>query len=124
MRDFILHTADYLAPILGAFFVLWKGIKAMQSLIPAIKIGLSVVSLLIVLAEDALGAGTGAEKKAKVIADLKSTLPGLAESLGIPSVVVNVLTNEAVLALVIDFLVGVANASGVLPKQDPQVAAS
>lgn len=119
----IHHLSDYLASVLGAFFVLWKGVRAMQSFIPAIRIGLSVISLLIVLAEDALGPGTGDEKKAKVISDIKAELPNLATSLGIPSVIVGMLTNETVLGMVIDFLVGVANASGVLPKQDSTLAA-
>lgn len=83
-----------------------------MQLIPAIRIALGLVGLAIVLAEDAMGAGTGAEKKAAAIAHVQAQLPGLVASAGLPGFVAQLLGSEAVLSVVIDLLVSAANAGG------------
>lgn len=88
----------------------------MISIIPAIKQAIAVIALFITLAEDASGSGSGAEKKAKVISDVKAQLPALATSLGVPGVAVSLMVNEAILTVVIDLLVAAANASGAFAK--------
>lgn len=96
----------------------------MNLLFPSILKILALLGSLIVIAEDTLGAGTGDQKKAKVIADVQSQLPGLSGQLGIPDWAIAVFTNAGVLGVLIDSLVTVAKAAGHLPAaKDPVVLA-
>ncbi|MBO9539704.1 hypothetical protein J7643_03830 [bacterium] len=88
----------------------------MNAIFPSILKILSLVGSLIVIAEDALGPGTGEQKKAKVIADVQARLPGLAGQLGIPEWAIAVFTNSGVLGVLVDSLVAVAQAA--LPQRD------
>lgn len=101
----------------------------MLKLIPAVKAALAIISMFIIIAEDALGPSTGPTKRAKVIEDVKAQLPKLAAQLSMPSWLVELLTNEAVLGLLVDLLVAGANAAGSFLKRtaegntpDPQTA--
>ncbi len=84
----------------------------MNALFPTILKILALLGALIVIAEDALGSGSGEQKKAKVIADLQAQLAGLAGQLGIPAWAVPVFTNAGVLGILIDSLVAIAKAAG------------
>lgn len=82
----------------------------MTALFPSILKILALLGSLISITEDALGPGTGEQKKAKVIADVQERLPGLAGQLAIPEWAIVLFTNAGVLGLLIDSLVAVANA--------------
>lgn len=75
---------------------------------------LALVGLLIVLAEDALGPGTGDQKKQRVKEDLQGQLPRLLEDSGVPPVLVALFTSDWLLDLVIESLVKAANEAGKL----------
>lgn len=75
------------------------------NLLPIFRQVLGILSLLIVLAEDAIGPGNGADKKAAVIKDFKNWFFNLAGGLGVPAWLVGLLTNDALLGIVIDYLV-------------------
>lgn len=92
--------------------LIWKGWKFMQAIFPIILKIFAVLTSLILIAEDAIGPGSGAEKKAKVIADVQDKLPKLSADLGLPPWVVSVFGNEAFLSIIIDALVGSAKAAG------------
>lgn len=112
------HDQAWWAALLAALcspsipMLTWKGLTTMNLLFPSILKILSLLSSLIVIAEDTLGPGTGDQKKAKVISDVQSKLPGLAEQLGIPGWAITVFTNAGVLGILIDSLVAIAGASG------------
>lgn len=75
------------------------------------------VGLAVVIAEDVLGPGTGPDKRAKVLADLKAQMPGALALSGVPEWLVGFLCSDAVLGLAIDMVVQAGNAAGNLGKQ-------
>lgn len=119
-----IDIPEWVAPLLALLIpsplALLKGARV--SIIPAIKAIIAIVSVSVIVAEDVLGPGTGAEKKAAVIKDIQEKLPGLAEQLQIPGWVVTLLTSEGVLGFVIDIVVSGANSSGLLKVDPPAVA--
>lgn len=69
----------------------------------------AAAALSVAVAEDALGPGTGPEKRARVIADLREQLPALVASLGLPAALAGVFASEFLLGLLVDGVVAAAN---------------
>ena len=97
----------------------------MKNLIPGILTALKLIMAAVVIAEITLGPGTGEEKKALVIAELKAKLPDLAALLGVPAALVSFLMDERVLSFLVDAIVtGINKAGGWLnadPTQAPRI---
>lgn len=91
-----------------------KGLTLMQKTIPAILVVLNVLLWAVGLAEIAFGAGTGETKKAEVIKQIKAKIPALAPQIGLSSLVVMLLTNDALLGFLIDLAVDLLNKTGAL----------
>lgn len=79
------------------------------TLVPALLV---TVGAVVHVAEDALGPGTGEQKKAAVIEQLVTDLPGVFAALGVPSPFAGLLVNEAVLGFLVDLVVRAANQAG------------
>ncbi len=91
--------------LVSAFAVL-KGLSMFAKIVPILRKVLGLLTLLIVLAEDAIGPGNGADKKAAVIKDFKDWFTTtLAADFSVPSWLVGMLTSDALLGVVIDYLV-------------------
>jgi hypothetical protein len=94
---------------------LLKGHKNMDALTVEKQI-VAAVKLLVVVAEDTLGAGAGVSKKAQVVNDLSAALPTILEDLGVPAMEAQVVGNKTILGFVVDGVVAGLNAVGVLAK--------
>lgn len=97
--------ALWLVPVLA----LAKGLQMFAKVLPIFRQVIGLLTLLIILAEDAMGPGTGAQKKQKVIDDFKAWFFHLAGELSIPAWIVGLVTTDAILGLLIDFLVAAFN---------------
>jgi len=113
------QVASFLSAIAAAaaaLFGLVKGAAMLAQYFEAIRRLMAILLFLIDLAEMVYGAGTGPQKKAKVIADVQGHLPGLAADLHLPPGVVALFSTEAFLSMAIDGLVTAANMLGKLSR--------
>lgn len=97
--------ALWLVPVLA----IAKGLQMFAKLLPIFRQVLGLLMFLVVLAEHALGPGTGAQKKADVMANFKAGFYELAGAMSIPPWVVAIFTDDKILGFVIDVVVGLFN---------------
>jgi hypothetical protein len=106
------------AAILSTAAAVWlaikKGLTLMQRTIPAILVVLNILLWAVGLAEIAFGGGTGDAKKVEVIKQIKAKIPALAPQLGLSSLIVMLMTNDALLGFLIDLAVDLLNKTGAL----------
>lgn len=73
-----------------------------------------IINATIQVSEAAFGPGNGAEKKAHAMDSLKKQIPTVAADLGLPEWLADLLLNDQVLGVLIDFAVYSANRAGTL----------